>query len=242
MLVRWLALFAAIVPPAAVWLLVGHDHAFAERPWLAPACAAPLAVLVAVLVRRQWLLLALGFVLTTAAGYAAARARTLTDVTATFASDAAWTFCDLTRESLPADPPRYLAVQGYFHPEWKIDEYAVPQGRRPDQSAPAEAVLVPFLGTREPLVTQSGAIVVARVEPDRRFEDAAVILRGEVKPIARELLLTLVQPEDEPSAAKLSGLLLDTLVRPESRDAWMSFATTFLALFLACVAYVWMAD
>lgn len=225
----------AFVPWAVAWIAVGAQPELADSPWPVAIAAGVPAVAVLAWQRRQLTLLAVAFTLAGVAGYAGGRARLLLDVT----QDEAWPFFDLTREPLPEELPAYLAVSGYFRGQWRLSEYAVPEGELPDQSSRADAVLVPFVGTRDDVVQHEGFIVVARVDADAVVEGVSpTTIRGKVEPLEDDLLHTLVQVAAEGDGAR--GILLDTLQRPARREVWTNLA---IAAIVALVAFacLWFA-
>jgi hypothetical protein len=232
--VRILVSALAVVPWAVAWILVGARPELADNPWPVAIAAGVPAVAVLAWQRKQLVLFAVAFVLAGVAGYTGGRARLLLDVTA----DEAWPLFDLAREPLPEALPEYIAVSGYFRGQWRLSEYAVPEGELPDQSSRADAVLVPFVGTREDVVKHDGWIVVARVNADAVVEGASpTTIRGKVEPLDDSLLQTLVQTQGEGAR----GILLDTLQRPARREVWTNLA---IAAIVALVAFacLWFAS
>lgn len=224
----------SLVPWAVAFVAVGIAPALADSPWPVALAAGLPAAGVLAWRRRNATLVVLAFVLAAIAGFAGGRARQLLDVT----SDD-WPTFDLASAPLPDDPPQYVAVTGWFRGQWRLGEYAVPEGKLPDQSRRADAVLVPFVGSREDDVVHGGSIVVARVRDDEVVDRSEpTTIRGRVEPLADELLHTLVQVSAEGGAAR--GVLLDTLAAPQRREVWTNLA---IAAIVALVAFacLWFA-
>ena len=224
----------AVLPWAVAFVAVGIVPALADSPWPVALAAGIPAIGVLAWRRRNALLIVVAFALAGVAGWAGGRARQLLDLT----SDV-WPTFDLAAEPLPDDPPEYIAVTGWFRGQWRLGEYAVPEGQLPDQSSRADAVLVPFVGSRDETVVHGGSIVVARVRADAILDGAdPTTIRGRVEPLADELLYTLVQVSAEDGAAK--GVLLDTLKAPARREVWTNLA---IAAIVALVAFacLWLA-
>lgn len=173
-----------------------------------------------------------GFVLASVSVLAAARARELADAALRFD---AWPRIELAREPMPATPPRFVEVTGILRDGFVLAEYDVPQGGIPDQSRPADAVLVPMTGSADPKVELEGAIVVARVRAADQG-DATVTVRGRTEPLAPELLRTLVDLSGG-DAGEVSGVLVDTLVVPSPREAWLAIVVAALLVLGSAIAY-----
>jgi hypothetical protein len=223
------AIAAAAIPAAVAMLLAPVG------PLLLVPIAA--AVLLAIACRPRtpgrtalWLF---ALLLAAIASVATARARELADATLRFD---AWPEIDLSREPMPANPPRYLAVTGVLRDGFVLAEYEVAPGGIPDQSRPAEAVLVPITGSAEATVVLDGAIVVARVRASERGRAGRVTLRGRTEPLAPELLHTVVDL-GAADAREIPGVLLDTLEIPEPRAAWTAIAVAVLLIVAATIAY-----
>jgi hypothetical protein len=232
--VRILVSALAVLPWAVAWIAVGARPALADSPWPVAIAAGVPAVVVLAWQRRQWVLFAVAFALAGVAGYAGGRARQILDLTG---DDAAWPTYDLTAEPLPEALPEHVAIVGFYRAQWRLSEYAVPEGEIPNQSARADATLVPFVGSRDDVVTHGGPVVVARVPADAIVDgDEPITIRGKVEPLRDELLHTLVQV----SSADARGIMLDTLQRPERRSVWTNLAIAAIVALLA-FACLWFA-
>jgi hypothetical protein len=151
---------------------------------------------------------------------AGVRARNLVDA----ATDRdRWPVYDLADAPMPTTPPPYVAVTGFLRDGWILGEYAVAEGDVPDQSRPAEAVLVPMTPTLEGTVRLDGALVVARVSADAPRAQTRVTLYGRTEPLPREIALTLVELADA-RGDEVSAILVDTLRVPAPREAWTAIA------------------
>jgi hypothetical protein len=130
---------------------------------------------------------------------------------------------DLREGAIPDDASGEVELVGHLRTDWMLDEYRVQRGQRPDSARESEVVLAPLLGTTEDLVTHTGRVVVARLDRSRAGEpgSAVVTIRGELVPIADELLATLFAThaaetsEDSP----IRGVMLDTLAPPAAMRA-----------------------
>lgn len=131
----------------------------------------------------------------------------------------AWPTIDLATTPMPEHPPQYVAVTGILRDGWVLGEYAVAEGDVPDQSRPADAVLVPMTGTLDNAVQLEGALVVARVRADVPRTTDRVTLFGRTEPLPQELAVTLVDLAGDASAGVV-GVLVDTLHVPSRREAW----------------------
>ncbi len=209
----------------------------ADWPWLAPAIAAVVAASVLVALRRSAALVVLAGALMAVSGFTAARARLLLDVTRGL--EGGWPEIDLTTDGIPERLPEYVELRGYFRDAWTLDEYAVAEGGRPDQSKPPVAVLLPFVGTQEDVVVYDGPIVIARVEPGRRATGGIAVIRGKTSTVAPELVASLVQIAGA-ELEDVDAVLIDTFARPTRREAWTNLAFTFVALAIAG-ACLWVA-
>ena len=231
---RILVSASAVLPWAVAWIAVGARPALADSPWPVAIAAGVPAVVVLAWQRRQWVLFVVAFALAAVAGYAGGRARQILDLTG---DDAAWPTYDLTAQPLPDDLPEHVAIVGFYRTQWRLSEYAVPEGELPDQSKRADATLVPFFGTRDDVVTHGGPVVVARVAADAITQsDEPTTIRGKVEPLRDELLHTLVQV----SSPDARGIMLDTLRRPERRNVWTNLAIAAIVALLA-FACLWLA-
>lgn len=180
---------------------------------------------------RVWLF---AMVLAAVATLAGTRARELVD--ATMRQDA-WPSFDLAKEPMPASPPRWVALSGVLRDGFVLAEYGVPQGGIPDQSRPAEAVLVPMTGSSDPSVALDGAIVVARVKSGPQ-PSGTVTLRGRTDRLPPELLATIVDLGGG-DARDVPGVLLDTLAVPEPREAVIAIGVLVLLVIAATAAYAY---
>jgi len=210
-----LAWIGAIFPAAALWHAAMIFPSQSQTTWFAALFAAPSAALMAALGRREWLALAFGAALVAVSGHTAARARPLLEAARSLHDDR-WPAYDLREAAIPDPPPRFITVKGYFRSASALEEYDPPDGEKPDQSKPALAVLVPFLGTRDAVVEQRGPVVIARVTPGRELAEDLQTLRGATAPLPNAVLSTLVRT----TGTSRPGILLDTLDEPKSRDAW----------------------
>ena len=223
--VRILVSGLAAVPWAVAWVVAGARPDLAQSPWPVAIAAGVPAIAVLAWQRKQIVLFVVAFVLAAVAGYAGGQARVLWDV----GDEADWPTFDLTQAPLPEALPGYIAAVGYYHDDLKLREYAVEEGELPNQSEKAEAVLVPFVGSREELQLE-GTIVIARVGADTLVQAASPqTIRGKVEPADPELVGTLVR-----GGQNSKGILLDTLQVPTSRDRWTNFAIAGIALLIAC--------
>jgi hypothetical protein len=194
---------------------------------LVPVAAAVVAAFACRGRTAPWLFAMLLAAIATLAG---TRARELVD--ATMRPDA-WPSIDLAREPMPEQPPRWIAVTGVLRDGFVLAEYDTPQGAIPDQSKPADAVLVPMTGSEDPSVRLVGAVVVARVRDRPR---GMVTLRGRTETLAPELLDTIVDLGGG-DAREVPGVLLDTLAVPSPREAWMAIGVFVLLVAGSAVAY-----
>jgi hypothetical protein len=198
------------------------------------ALAIPLGIVVRPRVRAAWAPWIVGVVLAAIAGVSAARGRHLVEV----ASAREWPTFDLAADEVPASPPEFVAVTGVLRTGIVLDEYAVERGGLPDQSRPAEAVLVPLAPSEDPSVAMR-RLVVARVRPVElaAFADGErTTLRGRAEPLSPELLATIV---DLAGAGErpTTGILVDTLQSPSIRQAWTRVAIAFALALFAAVAH-----
>jgi len=84
-------------------------------------------------------------------------------------------------------------------------------------------------------VKLEGAVVVARVRA-REQSDGAVTVRGRTEPLAPQLLSTLVDLSGG-DAREVSGVLVDTLVVPTPREAWLAIVIAALLVLGSAIAY-----
>lgn len=227
---RLLALVAALAPA-----LVGISGVDAEaRPWLTIAAGLGLGLLVYARTRRAAALVALASVLATVAGlfaYEGARRENARSA----AADAP--HVDLTQDALTEPIPEWIEVRGFFHQGWILDEYAVADGQRPDQSKAASAVLVPFVGHDEDVVSLDGAIVIARVEPARAGLVGPQTIRGRTRPVPADILAVLVQVAGVDDASRVHGIILDTLDAEPASRPWIHMGLALVAALAALVLY-----
>lgn len=134
-----------------------------------------------------------------------------------------WPTYDLVDTPMPSAPPPFVAVTGFLRDGWILGEYAVADGDVPDQSRPADAVLVPMTPTLEGTVRQGGALVVVRIPADAPRSQTRVTLYGRTEPLPLELALTLVELADA-RGDDVSAVLVDTLRVPAPREAWTALA------------------
>lgn len=223
------ALAAGALPGAAAFALAAGS----TMPWW-PLVLVPLSAWIA---RPRpgagrgpwWLAIALA----TSSVFAAEQARGLLD--AAFGRDR-WPTYDLATTAMPTAPPPYVAVTGFLRDGWVLGEYAVADGDVPDQSKPAEAVLVPMTATLDAAVRLEGALVVARVRADAVRTRDRVTLYGRTDPLPRELAVTLVDLVGA-SSDGVAGVVVDTLRVPTPREAWTAGALA-LGLFVgAAIAF-----
>jgi hypothetical protein len=231
---RAIALLAALAP-----VVVGLSPVDAAlRPWLAIAAGVALAVAVAVLPargRRSGTLVLVAAALAITAGLLGAEARRRHDERA--ARNAA-PHVDLREASLPDPVPPWIELRGHFHDGWLLDEYAVEAGDRPDQSKPAEAVLVPFVGSDAEVVALEGPIVIARVQPAQARLVGAQTIRGRTRAASPEILAVLVQVAGVQDASAVRGVIVDTLdVGPVGGLPWIHALLAALATIAAAIVY-----
>lgn len=208
------ATLAGLLPACAAYATSGT-----QVPWWPLLLVVPAAWFTrpAVAPRGAWWL-ATG--LCAAAVLAGGRARGLVD--AATGRDR-WPTYDLVDTPMPSTPPPYVAVTGFLRDGWILGEYAVADGDVPDQSRPADAVLVPMAPTLEGTVRQGGALVVARVPADAPRSQARVTLYGRTEPLPPELASTLVELAGT-RTDEVSAILVDTLRVPAPREAWTALA------------------
>jgi len=199
--------------PAAVAYAFAADSAM---PWW-PIALVPIGAWIArprgASSRGTWIL---AILLAAVAVLAVTRAKQL--VRAGLGHDG-WPTYDLATTPMPEHPPEYVAVTGVLRDGWILGEYAVAEGDVPDQSRPADAVLVPMTATLDAEVRLQGALVVARVRADVPRTQDTVTLFGRTEPLPRELAVTLVDLAGADSR-EIVGVLVDTLHVPQPREAW----------------------
>lgn len=193
--------------------------------------------LVVVLVggRRSGAIVVGGAALAIAAGLLTAEARRRFDEAS--AREGAPSY-DLRTATLPDPAPAWVELHGFFHDGFVLDEYAVADGDRPDQSRPAEAVLVPFAGTDEGVATLDGPIVIARVEPARARLTGPQTIRGRTRPASPEILAVLVRVEGVGDPARVRGVIVDTLEEGPRRGLpWIHAVLAAIAALAAMALY-----
>jgi len=215
----WILVAPSMVPPTASALLI------------ALATAVPLALWI----RNHATLLLLGYALSAVAVASVLRVDVSLAGASPWSTAPPWTFVDLTEGALPDPPPRWLSARGYLHTATTLGEYDVPAGEHPDQSRPPVATLVPLLPKPEASALDPSAhVVIARVAELPTEAQDPLVLRGQTRPLPRDLLTTLVEvPADLP----VHGVLLDTLSIPRPRDAWLALLAALLAIALAAICY-----
>jgi hypothetical protein len=181
--------------------------------------------------KRVWLF---AMVLAGIATLAGTRARELVD--ATMRQDA-WPSFDLATEPMPASPPRWIAVTGVLRDGFVLAEYGVADGGIPDQSKPADAVLVPMTASSDASVKLEGAIVVARVKSSA-VTSGLVTLRGRTDRLPPELIATIVDLGGG-DAREVPGVLVDTLVVPAPREAWTAIGVLVLLVIGSTAAFAY---
>ncbi|MFO0634807.1 MAG: hypothetical protein U0168_18340 [Nannocystaceae bacterium] len=224
------ALVAAVVP-AAIAAALAPGPAWM---WWSLPCLLPAAWLVRAWAQPGRAQAVVGLVLAAAGALASARARGLADV----AWRDAWPRIDLATDAMPSQPPVWLEVAGVLRDGWVLGEYPPGPGQVPDQSRPAEAVLVPMTGADVEVVTLQGAIVVARVRADAARGPGRVVLRGHTEPLAPELAQTLVDLGGA-APSHVSAVLLDTLQVPQPRQATVALVLALALVLAAIAAFAW---
>lgn len=229
---RAIALLAALAP-AAVGLAPIDDTL---RAWLAIAAGVALAIGVVLASRRRApaLVLAAAALAITAGLFAAEARRRQMERTARQGAPQ----IDLRAAALPEPVPPWVELHGHFHDGWMLDEYAVEAGDRPDQSTPAAAVLVPFVGTEGEVAPLDGPIVIARVEPARARLVGAQTIRGRTSAASPEILAVLVQVAGVEDASAVRGVIVDTLdVGPAGALPWVHGILAAVAALGSLVVY-----
>jgi hypothetical protein len=221
---RVLATLAAIAVP----LLLLSDAVVDLLPlaWLGPALAGALALPVVWMARhaRGQALIGAGL-----AALAAAATPELPELLAITRAEQNLAIHDLRDGPLPAGLDGYVAVRGFLHSDWQVDEYRVARGERPDQNEQAEAVLVPLLGTDAATIKVEGStlerVIVARVAPAQLGTRSLQTLRGRLGPVSPEivdsLLAVQIDAKGQAHATMLrpEAVLLDTLAVPTRGQA-----------------------
>lgn len=211
MLLRIAAVLGGLLPAVVPW--------FSPTQWATAAGLSTAAIGLVVLVgARQRGLALIGVALAAVSTLVGQVAHDLLPVTGIGGSIVE---VDLRETTFPDDAPRFARVQGYFRDQWLLDEYAVAEGSRPDQSKAAAAVLVPFVGTQAEVVALDGPVVVARVPADAPRATQVATIEGRVEPLPDALLGTLVAVvAPGGSGVEVRGVLVDTLQMPSPSEAW----------------------
>ena len=140
---------------------------------------------------------------------------------------------DLREVPIDAEPGEWIVVRGYLRNEWTLDEYRVNRGQRPDQNAPAKAVLVPLLGTQgEQVDAGAGLVLVARVSPELAERGGLQTLRGKLVEVAPALVESLFTTQDGTSVEGRARML-DTFDLPTKSEAWTQLGLLLAAGLLA---------
>lgn len=147
-------------------------------------------------------------------------------------------FYDLTQGPLDPEARGHVRIRGHLIAEPKLAEYAVAQGKSPDQNAPPFATVRLLLPTPEFAVPNEGRYIAARVLVSQGSErqDGADIVEGVLRPLPEELINPLFGGHEAPEGNK-GGLLLDAGEQPQSSDLAIDLALTLLAAFLALMAW-----
>ena len=212
MLLRIAAVLGGLVPAVVPWL--------APSQWATAIGLSAAAIgLVVVFGARQRGLALVGVVLAAVGTLVGQVAHDLIPLTGLGGSVAE---VDLREQPFPDTAPRFARVQGHFRDEWLLDEYAVAEGGRPDQSKQADAVLIPFVGTTAEVVELDGAVVVARVAAEAPRGAQLATIEGRVEPLPEALLSTLVAVVTPAGggAPQVRGIIVDTLAMPSPAEAW----------------------
>lgn len=221
MLLRLVALVAGVGPALVMLLSPGESSTV-----LAVSLALAASGLVVVAVSRARGLAFTGVLMATLAALVAPGARELLPLTGLGTPIPS---VDLEHDAFPDPAPQFVEVRGWFRNRWMLDEYAVADDERPNQSSAAAAVLIPFVGTTEDVVALRGAVVVARVSANQPSTGGATTIRGRVSPLPDELLSALVavvrpQTPDGQMPAAVSGVIVDTLAVHSEGEAWTRLA------------------
>lgn len=140
---------------------------------------------------------------------------------------------DLRTDPISTDRAGVVEATGYLRDEWVLDEYRTADGQRPDQNKTAHAVLVPFLGDKTESLRPDHPVVVARIPATLDRGQKLQTLTGTLRPIPKELLVTLLAAASPDAEAQMRGLLLDTVDLPTRGQA---LTRAGLALFAALLA------
>jgi hypothetical protein len=227
---RLLALVAGLAPALAALAPVSPS----ARMWVVVGLGMGLGIVVQAILRQRFGAVLLGSVLATSAGLLSLEAHRR--VAETAALEAA-PIVDLTTGAMPRPAPAAVTVRGYFRNGWQLDEYAVEDGARPDQSQAAKAVLVPFVGTTDDVIALDGPVVLARVEPARAKMTGLQTIEGTTTPADAELLGVLVQVAGVDDPAHVEGVIVDTLSRPPRKRPWVQLFLATLGAIAAVVVY-----
>jgi hypothetical protein len=233
-LLRFLAVLAAIVVPLLVTISAisnAHPLMFWIGPLAAIACALPIAVKA------------------TTAAMAAAASPELPELLRVTGDPDAMPVHDLREGPVPEHQDGYVAVRGYLRKDWVVDEYRVADGVRPDQNEPANAALLPLLGTNAVMIQaddQLGRVIVARVNPEQLEGPPLVTLRGRLAPVGAEIVDSLfsVQLDEKGLASEVSlrpkAIMLDTFDMPTRGQALtrtgLAVGASLLSLILLLLA------
>lgn len=220
MLLRAYAVLVAIAVP--LLLTLGPvARLLPDLVWLGPAlagaCALP--IVFAAKFERGQALVGAGL-LAMAAGASAG----LPELLMLTGDEQAMVIHDLREQPLPSSRAKHVAVRGFLHRDWQVDEYAVASGERPDQNQAAKAVLVPLLGSDARVIEVEGReldrVIVARVTPTQLESGSLVTLRGRLRPIEPDIVDALfavqLDAQGRASATTLrpDAVMLDTLDMP----------------------------
>lgn len=225
MVLRVFAVLAAFVVPLLL-TLEAVARLLPELPWLGPAIAAGFAlpvVFVAKFARGQAVV---GAGLAAMAASASAEVPELLAITQ---AEQSLAIHDLREQPLAPEQAGYLAVRGFLRSDWQVDEYRVSAGQRPDQNAPAKAVLVPLLGTDAAVIPvaqgERAPVIVARVTPAQLHAGPLVTLRGRLGPVDAEIVDSLFAVQIDgagqarPGTLRPEAVLLDTFDLPTRGQA-----------------------
>jgi hypothetical protein len=223
------ALIAGVLPAAVAYAFA----ATSTVPWW-PVLLVPIGAWVARPKARSgrgtWVLATL---LAAVAVLAATRGRNFAD--AGLGTDA-WPTYDLATTPMPTTPPLYVGVTGVLRDGFILGEYAVAQGDVPDQSRPADAVLVPMTPTNDAAVQLTGALVVVRIRADVPRTQERVTLFGRTEILPREIVVTLVDLAGADADGAV-GILVDTLRVPQPGEVWTAIALLVALAGGAAVAF-----
>ncbi len=227
MLWRVLALFAALVVPLV--LMLDAVARLLPSPWVGAALAAGLALPLAFRFAEHRSQALLGAALAGFAGLLSPDVPRLIRATNELESMAV---LDLREGPIAAATGEWVVVRGYLRNEWTLDEYRVADGERPDQNAPAKAVLVPLLGTEgEQVDASAGLVLIARVSPELAEAGGLQTLRGKLVEVAPDIVETLFTlPEGTTGRGRAQ--MLDSFDLPTKSEAWTQFGLLVAAALL----------